>query len=579
MMTLASTGFSLLSQRHRRSAFTLLVLMLVGTALETIGVGIVIPLLSILMQDNLPDRFPIFSQLNAFIKPIPQQSLIVSVAIGMVLLFLIKNVFLAFLAKAQMRFAYGVQEELAQRLFTGYLMQPYTFHLARNSAQLQQHVHSEVNVFVSAITYLLTVMAESLTLVGIVGLLFYVEPVGTAVVIFTLGGAGYLFYSITRAYVTQWGAARIFHDGQKVQQIQQGLGGVKDIKVLGREKEFLKQFDIHNKASAKANENQATLQLLPRLWLEVLAIVGMAALLISMAKSGQSAVAVIPTVGMFAAAAFRILPSINRILGSAQGLRFTLPTVNTLWEEIQILIPRFEPDQTYLPPLQESISMLDVTFSYHGTTKQVLQDVNISIGKGQVVGFVGSSGSGKSTLVDLILGLLVPDKGQVLIDQQLLGKVVRSWQSQIGYVPQSIYLTDDSLRRNIAFGIPSSEINDHALRRAIKDAQLNELIDSLPDGLETIVGDRGIRLSGGQRQRIGIARALYHNPAVLLLDEATSALDHATEANVMEAVLVLRGEKTLIVVAHRMSTVERCDKIYKVQDGKVLEKPFAELAA
>jgi ABC-type multidrug transport system fused ATPase/permease subunit len=323
---------------------------------------------------------------------------------------------------------------------------------------------------------------------------------------------------------------------------------------------------------------------LPRLWLELLAVVGLATLVIVMLAQGREMATIVPTLGLFAAAAFRLMPSVNRVLNSAQALRYYLPVVNTLREELKLAAPEQTARRQPGPAtsgFQTEICLANICYTYPSAAAPALKNLIIRIRKGESVGFVGPSGSGKSTLVDVILGLLTPGAGQVLVDGENIQHDLRAWQDQIGYVPQSIYLTDDTLRRNVAFGLADEAIDDAAVKRAVRAAQLEEFVAGLPKGLETFVGERGIRLSGGQRQRIGIARALYHDPAVLVLDEATSALDMATERGVMQAVNALQGSKTLLIVAHRLSTVGGCDRLYRLEQGRIVEEtvPSAEPAA
>jgi ABC-type multidrug transport system fused ATPase/permease subunit len=278
---------------------------------------------------------------------------------------------------------------------------------------------------------------------------------------------------------------------------------------------------------------------------------------------------VVPTLALFSVAAFRLMPSVNRVLGAVQTLRYSLASINALYEEFKLADPGPAVHNIDGTAFQHDICLIGINYTYPNSVAPVLNGLSITIQKGESVGFIGPSGSGKSTLVDVILGLLPPSTGQVAVDGQDIQQNLRHWQNQIGYVPQSIYLTDDTLRRNVAFGVPNEQIDDVAIQSAIQAAQLDGFVANLPDGLETLVGERGIRLSGGQRQRIGIARALYHDPAVLVLDEATSSLDTATESDVMQAITTLQGTKTIIMVAHRLSTVKQCDRLYQLGQGRV----------
>lgn len=564
---------ALLTPAERRSAMVLLALMMVGMLLETLGIGLIIPAITLMMQGDLVARYPIIESILSFLGNPSQTELISATMLGLVGVYLVKNLFLAFLIWKQTHFTFDVQSTISQRLFTNYLRQPYTFHLQRNSAELVRNVTSEVGLFTGVMTSALLLLTELMVVIGIVILLLLVEPLGALIVAVVLGGSAWGFHRMTRARITRWGVERQLHDGLRIQHLQQGLGGAKDVKLLGREREFLAQFHTHNIQSARMWKLQTTLLNFPRLMFELLAVTGLAILVISMLSQGRDMTSIIPTLGLFAAAAFRLMPSVNRVLNSAQVLRYGLPVINTLYEEIKLISPEPAVQHIIRPEVfKNELSLTNVTYQYPGTTSPALDGISINIRKGESIGLIGSSGSGKSTLVDVILGLLAPSGGLVEVDEKNIQQDLRQWQDQIGYVPQSIYLTDDTLRRNVAFGLPNEQIDDLAVRRAIKAAQLEEFVSTLPEGLETEVGERGIRLSGGQRQRIGVARALYHDPAVLVLDEATSALDGATERGVMEAVTALQGSKTIIVVAHRLSTVENCDRLFRLEHGKVVDE-------
>jgi ABC-type multidrug transport system fused ATPase/permease subunit len=563
--------WAILNPAQQHGAVILLGLSIVGMLMETLGVGLVIPALAVMTQPDIATHYPRIAPVLVALGNPSQARLVVIGMLTLVAVYAIKALFLGALAWWQMRFVYGVQAELSERLFTNYLRQPYSFHLQRNSAQLIRNAVTETNLLAQTVLVAtLSVLAESLVAIGIVALMLVVEPVGTVVVIGVLGGAVWAFHRTSSGWIGRWGAARQEHEGRRIQHLQQGLGGAKDVKLLGREDDFLAEFGRHNAGYARVGGRFGFLTQLPRLWLEFLAVSGLAALVLVMMWHGRSIESLLPALGLFGVGAFRLMPSANRILSGVQNMRYGLPAVDVLYAELRDLPLTEAPERRRPVPFRDVIRLENVTFGYPAAGRSALTGVTLSVGRGSSVGFIGATGAGKSTLVDTLLGLLTPNGGRVTVDGVDIQHNARGWQDQIGYVPQSIFLTDDTLRRNIAFGVPDALIDDESVVRALQAAQLQAMVADLPEGLATVVGERGIRLSGGQRQRIGIARALYHDPAVLVLDEATSSLDTETEREVMETVRSLRGDKTLIIVAHRFSTVEQCDRIFRLERGRVV---------
>ena len=569
-MTAAKKLWHLLSAHEHRTAIVQLGLMLIGMVLETVGIGLVIPALALMTQSDLTVKYPLLAPWLKMLGHPSQERLIIVGMLILVGVYAIKALFLAFLAWRQSHFVSTLQANLSQRLFEGYMYQPYSFHLQRNSAQLIRNTTVQVSDIIQVIQQGLILITEILVLFGISTLLLIVEPFGTILIVSTLGLAAWGFHHFTRRHLMRWGAARQQYEGLRIQHLQEGLGGIKDVKLLGREIDFLSQYRVQNVGSASVNQRQATLIALPRLLLEFLAVVGLAALIMVMISQGRRLEILLPMLGLFAAAAFRIMPSVNRMLNAFQNMRFYLPVIDSMHTEFKLL-KATKPQQRGRPmPFRNELQLHEVSFQHLTAAVQSVSGISLRIACGTSMGFIGESGAGKSTLVDIILGLLTPVTGSVRIDGIDIQTNLRGWQDQIGYVPQSIFLTDDTLRRNVAFGLPANQIDDAAVWRAIRAAQLEQFVNDLPQGLETLVGERGIRLSGGQRQRIGIARALYHDPAVLVLDEATSSLDTTTEREVMSAVRALQGGKTIIIVAHRLSTVQHCDCLCRLEAGKVI---------
>jgi ABC-type multidrug transport system fused ATPase/permease subunit len=534
--------------------------------IETLSLGLILPLIGLLTNSDYQSKYP--KVFDFFGNP-SDKTLLVAGSLVLVAIYAVKNIFLYFSASVQRKFINNSSARISQMVFKSYLAQPYEFHLTRNSATLIRNAENANSVITGGLDPFLVLLTDGLVAIGLFVLLMLVEPVGTLCVLVVFGGAAIGFQALTRKRITEWGRLRKTHMKMVLKHLQQGLGGVKEIKVLGRENEFFIEHEHHLVKSMEINRKYALIQLLPRLWLEVLAIIGLAILVAVMAGTRDDVSSFLPTLGLFAATAFRILPSIGRIMASFQTIAYSSPLIRTVDEDLKISVVA---DATQNEELlfKREIKFENISFSYASAHRPSLQNVSLTILLGEAVGIVGPSGAGKSTLVDIFLGLLSPSEGVVSVDGEDIATGRRSWQDQVGYVPQSIYLVDDSLIRNIALGIPHDLIDHNAVLRALRAAQLEEFVSTLPLGLETIVGERGVRLSGGQRQRIGIARALYSNPQVLVLDEATSSLDTETERGVMDAVKALQGEKTVVIVAHRLSTVSYCSKIFSIEDARLV---------
>ena len=559
--------WDVLQSSERRSLVGVFALILVGTVLETFSIGMMIPVLSVISSDNHK-----ISLLFLTVEPSLNKSQLIQFAVGLMLaVYVFKNLFLAVSTWIQRGFLTRVTSRIATRMLEIYIRQPYAFHLQKNSSTLIRNTQDASMLVAGGVEPMLTILTEGLIAAALFLVLVVVEPIGTLCVIGLLLGATYVFQRFFDRKLQRWGTQRQIQKGSIIQTIQQGLGAVKDVQVLGREEWFVNEHRERQSLDADLLRRINTVQAIPRLWLEVMAMAGLAGLVAIMLAAGKDIDKIIPTVGLFAVTSFKVLPSINKLVSSKQTLRVSRSTIETIHHDLELPIAAKLSDRNVNFQF-ENVAVDHLNFKYEQSEDLVLADINLKINSGEAVGFVGQSGSGKSTLIDIMLGLLEPQNGSILVNGQNIKSVKQSWQQQIGYIPQTIFLMDDSLRRNIAIGIADDQIDEVAIVDALKSAQLEDFVVSLPDGLDTVVGERGVRLSGGQRQRIGIARALYHRPSVLVLDEATSSLDAETEHGVMQAVQALQGDKTVIIVAHRLSTVEYCDRLYRLDAGQIVDE-------
>ena len=561
--------WALLPRESRLAMPVLMILVLIGTFVEALGIGLVIPVMTTISKGGTGSSGsilqPIFDQFGI-------QSVGTMVGASVLLLgaaFLLKNVYMLFLTWRQAKFSNHASQYLASTLFRSFLRRPYTFHLQRNSSELLNVVQQEVGMTVGLITGFMGLTTEFLVAGSVAGLMFFTEPVAATATLAVLIFGTMIYTRVTKPRLKYFGQLRQKIEPPRTRYLLQGFGGVKDVQVLGRSEDFSTQFEKQNLLVQDANLRVGILRQFAPMWTEMLAMSGLICVIWVMIWQGRTPDRIIPLLGLFVVATWRFVPSINKVISQVNNIRYSLPAIESLYNEFEYIKSQNEIVKTQAK-FADKIEMRNLTFSYANTPAPSLRDVNIVVRKGETVGFIGPSGAGKSTLVDVILGLLPPSSGELLVDGVNLHEQNMEWQSTIGYVAQSIYLTDDTIRRNVAFGIAEHEIDESALERALKSAQLWDFVESLPEKAHTIVGERGIRVSGGQRQRIGIARALYHEPQVLVLDEATSSLDIDTETEVMSAIRARHGFKTILIVAHRLSTVQHCDRVYKIEDATIV---------
>ncbi|MCI9065393.1 MAG: ABC transporter ATP-binding protein [Lachnospiraceae bacterium] len=557
--------------------------IVVGSFLELAAVMVFVPFIEVLQEPGTIQSRWYLKEIYDLFGFHSTRSFMILIAVCIIGIYVIKNVYLILEKDYIFRFSYNTQMKLSTRLLAAYMKEPYTFHLNHNIAILQRSLHEDTSRFMQVILYTLELMAE---LAVSAVLVIYLLVVSKSITIIVLGFLAVFvggFLLISRKYSRRLGFENQGYQGKIFQWMNQALGGIKEIKILEREAYFTDEFRKYWKKYARGLRIARTISILPKYTVEAVSMAGLLiAVIVKLLFGEADSVYFISQLAAFAVAAMRLMPSVGRINEHASNMLYALPSVELVYHDlvgIEGLSAGNRQERNRDWRLQREIQVQGVSYHYPNTEELVLDDVSLAVKKGTTVAFIGSTGSGKTTMVDIILGLLTPVKGVVMADDINVHEQAQTFHAQVGYIPQTIYLSDDSIRNNIAFGVREEQIDEEAVREAVEKAQLREFIDSLPHGLDTIVGDRGVRLSGGQRQRIGIARALYHDPEILVLDEATSALDNETESAVMEAIEHLQGMKTMIIIAHRLTTIRNVDVIYEVSDGKVEMKRKDEVFA
>lgn len=570
---------SILNRGEKIKLVILFFMVGLGSILELLGVSAFSPLINLITDPSIIHTKWYLEWLYQALRIQDTRRFLSVVILIIIAIYIIKNVYLIWERNILYRYIFNVQKRVSVKLLKAYLNEPYSFFLTRNTAVLQRSLQSDTDSFVKAIKHFLELMIEAITCVVIIVYLFLVSHSMTIIIAVILVGLVGFFALTTKKKTQKLGRDSQKYKAEIYQYMNQALGGVKEIKVLNREHTFLDKYEDSFGKFTYAQRVSEILGMVPKYCVEASCMTGLlVAILLKMYFGQKDLIDFIPQLSVFAIASVRLLPSVGRINQYFTYILYEQPSIALVYhdlQEVENIEEQTKQNQDW--KLKSELRICSISYHYPNTDKNVLENASMVIRKGTMVGLVGASGAGKSTLADIILGLLTPQMGKIYADDLDVLKNVRTWQQEIGYIPQVIYLSDDSIRNNIAFGVPEDEIDDTRVRLAAEQAQLADFIDLLPDGYQTSVGDRGIRLSGGQRQRIGIARALYNDPELLILDEATSALDHDTETAVMEAIDHLQGQKTMIIIAHRLSTIANADCIYEVADGKIVPRTKEEL--
>ena len=566
----------ILSRKQKQKVVGIAIMIFIGALIEMLGVGMIVPIVEgVTDPDALLDKSYI-RILSRFIHLETANEWLLLIIVGIIAVYFIKNAYLLLLNYVQSRFVNTNQSNTISYMLEEYLNRPYEFYLNADIPTIFRTIDGDVpKVFTVLMEFLL--LFTELMVAGVLGLyLLICNPAMTIMVMVIMVGMTVLIIKVLKPTLN--------HLGHTSQQLQSQMGkwrlqsvyGIKDVKILNKEHYFASSFARYSERNAKMMTKYSVLNNMPRLLVETFSIGGILAYLAVCIMTSSDLSTLVPQIGAFAVAAMRLLPSVNRINTHMNNIAFYEPSVNYVYENVDFTsyrlhgkFQRLEKAETAPMKLEKEIRMKDVTYIYPESEKYILENAEMVIPVGKSVGIMGPSGAGKSTAVDVLLGLLRIKSGKILCDERDIFENYDSWLSHIGYIPQSIYLTDDTIRENIAFGVAKDEIDDERVWQVLEEAQMKEFIQQQPEQLMMTVGDRGVRLSGGQRQRLGIARALYHNPDILVFDEATSALDTDTETAIMEAIERFHGRKTLIIIAHRLRTIENCDLIYKVDKGKI----------
>lgn len=571
----------LLDKKQKQKMILLVFLMLIGAVLETLGVSMILPVMNVVLEKNAVQNHR-YLQVICDIFRIgydDTRTLMIFVMTGLIVIFAVKNIFLFFQQKVQLKFVYTNQFATSRRMMINFMERPYEYYLNADTSVIQRSITSDVNNMYGLILSLLQLVSEGIVFVCLVAVSLITDVVMSITVAVLLVAALLIIKCVLKPIMRKAGEENQDYYSGLYKWIDQSVMGIKEIKIANKENYFINEYAKCGAGYVNAVQRYNLYNATPRLLIETVAIAGMIFYVMISLLQGANVEEIMPQIGLLAVAAMRLIPCANRINNHLTSISYFEPffmgVSDNLQEEIRDENIDYD-EASYQKKVEveklkirEKIELKDIVYKYPNTDVLIFDHANMEIPIGKSVGIVGTSGAGKTTIVNAMLGLLQLQSGEILADGVEVRDHYQSWLKNIGYIPQTIFMIDSTIRKNVAFGFADEDIDDEKVWRALKEAQLDEFVRGLPDGLDTGIGERGIRLSGGQRQRIGIARALFEDPEVLVLDEATSALDNETEAAIMDSINRLHGRKTLIIIAHRLQTIEKCDMVYRVENGKV----------
>lgn len=569
-------------RKQKFQLFVLGIMIFIGGFLETLGVGAMMPVVMVLIT---PETLMEYIEKYAFLQKICDffhiqnvSQITMALLLALMGVYVVKNLYILFLTYKQNAFIDQNRNRMISRVMAEFLNRPYEEYLGADIPTVFRITDSDIPHTFSLMLSMIQLASEVVVSCLIFVMLLIMDTAMTLFILILFGTMTLLIIKVFKPRLNKIGSKNQSIQSRIAKWRIQAIYGLKDVKVLNREEFFVRNYYESGKIGANVATTYAVMNNTPRLLIETVFIVGVLGFLMVFIRGGGDMSLMVSTVSAFGVAAMRVLPSVNRINTYITQISYTQPSLDFVYQNLQegmktdaMLAERRANAQKEKLKLEHQIELNHISFHYPDSDKDIFTDAHMVVPKGKSVGIIGTSGAGKSTIVDILLGLLHAQRGEITCDGIDIFKNYESWLAQVGYIPQSIYLIDESIRDNIAFGIDEDKIDEKRIWEVLEEAQLKEFVEELPQGLDTTIGDRGVRLSGGQRQRIGIARALYHDPEILVFDEATSALDNDTEAAVMDAVNSFHGKKTMIIIAHRLNTIEKCDMIYKVEDRKLVE--------
>ena len=572
----------LLNSKQKSRLGILGMVTVIGAFLEVIGVSLMLPLITAIMQPDIINTNKYIAFVCNILDLHSHRTFVIVCIISVIFVFIFKDLFLMMEYYIQARFVYNNQFAMQQRMLSGFINRPYEFFLTAESGEILRVIQLDVTNTYVLLTNLLGMFTESVVALAITATIFFIDPIMTTFVMVMMIVVVITICKLCNPKIKNNGEERHFNASLMYKWLLQSITGIKEVKVSAKEDFFKKNFEVSGKKYISAEKWSTVFSNIPRLMIEMVSVCSTLAFIAFMIYKGKEIETLVPTLGAFAMAAMKLMPSANRIVGAINQIVFYEPSLDKLIIDIELFEKDEEKHGKYRKinvniaekklTFNDKIELKGITYKYQNSDKLILDKADMTIPIGKSIGIVGASGAGKTTAVDLLLGVLLAREGEILADGVNVMNNYSEWISHIGYIPQSIFMLDDDIKSNIAFGLKKEEQDEEKIWEAIREAQLEDFVKGLKDGIHTQIGERGLRLSGGQKQRIGIARALYSNPEVLVFDEATSALDSETEAAVMSSINRLHGKKTMIIIAHRLQTIKECDMVYRVENGKIIRE-------